>query len=90
MLRKGTDFSRYFRRFSFKGFMKPFMRTKKTKFKNVYTNPRPMTDEDYNYNKAKNQERIDHILDKISKSGYQSLSKAEKDLLFRSSENGKK
>jgi len=70
--------------------MKPFMRTKKTKFKNVYTNTRPMSDKEYNYNRAQDQERIDEILDKISKSGYQSLSKEEKELLFRTSENGKK
>ncbi len=32
---------------------------------------------------ATNQEQIDHILDKISKSGYDSLNQQEKDLLFR-------
>lgn len=35
------------------------------------------------YDKAANQRRIDTILDKISKSGYESLSKAEKDFLFK-------
>lgn len=30
------------------------------------------------------QQKIDIILDKISKSGYESLSKEEKDFLFRS------
>ena len=29
------------------------------------------------------QKKIDAILDKISKSGYESLSKAEKDFLFK-------
>lgn len=33
-----------------------------------------------------NQEEIDAILDKISQSGYDSLSKAEKDILFKASE----
>jgi membrane associated rhomboid family serine protease len=33
------------------------------------------------------QEEIDHILDKISKSGYDSLSKQEKEILFRASNN---
>jgi hypothetical protein len=33
-----------------------------------------------------NQEEIDAILDKISQSGYDSLSKQEKDLLFKASE----
>ena len=34
-----------------------------------------------------NQETVDGILDKISKSGYDSLSKEEKDILFRASQN---
>jgi hypothetical protein len=40
------------------------------------------TDADYNAAKKRKQERIDAILDKISRSGYDSLSKAERDLLF--------
>jgi hypothetical protein len=36
-----------------------------------------------NYDKAARQRKIDSILDKISKSGYESLSKAEKDFLFK-------
>ncbi len=36
-----------------------------------------------NYEKESHQRRIDSILDKISKSGYESLSKAEKDFLFK-------
>lgn len=35
------------------------------------------------YDKASRQKKIDAILDKISKSGYESLSKAEKDFLFK-------
>ncbi len=46
---------------------------------------RPMTDEEYNYKKAVNQEEIDRILDKISKSGYSSLTSREKELLFKTS-----
>ena len=34
-----------------------------------------------------NQKKIDNILDKISKSGYESLSKIEKDFLFKNSDN---
>ena len=41
------------------------------------------TDEDYNYEKKVQQQQMDEILDKISKSGYESLTKEEKDLLFR-------
>ncbi|MBU2903700.1 MULTISPECIES: rhomboid family intramembrane serine protease [Arenibacter] len=36
-----------------------------------------------NYDKESRQRKIDAILDKISKSGYESLSKAEKDFLFK-------
>lgn len=43
------------------------------------------TDEEYNMNAKAKQERIDKILDKISKSGYESLTKAEKDFLFSQS-----
>ena len=49
---------------------------------------RPKSDEDYNLEKKKKQEIIDKILDKISKSGYESLSKKEKDILFNQSKNG--
>ena len=37
-----------------------------------------------NLNKSENQKMIDAILDKISKSGYESLTKKEKELLFKS------
>ena len=46
-----------------------------------------MTDEEYNIRKKRNQEKIDHILDKIAKSGYESLSKEEKEFLFKSGNN---
>jgi phage host-nuclease inhibitor protein Gam len=49
---------------------------------------RTMTDEEYNADAKKRQEEIDRILDKISKSGYDSLSKREKDFLFNQSNNG--
>jgi len=42
----------------------------------------PLSDEEYNYQKKQNEEKINQILDKISKSGYESLSKEEKDFLF--------
>jgi len=35
------------------------------------------------YDKESHQRKIDAILDKISKSGYESLSQAEKDFLFK-------
>ena len=43
---------------------------------------RHQTDAEYNARKRKNQEEIDAILDKIRKSGYDSLSKEEKKKLF--------
>jgi membrane associated rhomboid family serine protease len=43
------------------------------------------SDEEYNMDAKAKQERIDKILDKISKSGYESLTKAEKDFLFSQS-----
>lgn len=48
---------------------------------------RANTDFEYNYEKAKMQEEIDRILDKIAKSGYDSLSKSEKDILFKMGKN---
>ena len=45
-------------------------------------NPRRETDEEYNARQHKNQEEIDAILDKIRKSGYDSLTKEEKQKLF--------
>ena len=50
--------------------------------------PEFKTDEEYNVDKKKRQEIIDLILDKISKSGYDSLTKAEKEFLFDQSKNG--
>ena len=47
---------------------------------------RKKTDYDYNKAKAERQEQINRILDKISKGGYDSLTKEEKDLLFTESQ----
>ena len=44
-----------------------------------------MTDQEYNLKKKKEKENINVILDKISKSGYDSLSKQEKEILFKMS-----
>jgi hypothetical protein len=43
---------------------------------------RPLKDEEYNLSKKEQQMQIDEILDKISRSGYDSLSKEEKSRLF--------
>lgn len=44
---------------------------------------RPLSDDEYNRRRADDQKRVDAILDKISKSGYDRLSKEEKEFLFR-------
>lgn len=46
---------------------------------------KPLSDDEYNNRRAATQEEIDHILDKISKSGYSSLTSKEKELLFKTS-----
>lgn len=51
------------------------------------SNVRMKTDEEYNIEKKTKQEKIDQILDKISKSGYESLTRQEKDFLFNQSKN---
>ncbi len=46
---------------------------------------KPISDEEYNFQKSQQQKRIDMILDKISKGGYDSLTREEKEFLFKSS-----
>lgn len=79
-LRKGKNITKGFDRFMDKVFslFKP-----KDKFKVTYK--RPVSDFEYNKTKVSNQKDIDKILDKIAKSGYDSLSKAEKEILFKNS-----
>ncbi|MGB5942216.1 MAG: rhomboid family intramembrane serine protease [Leeuwenhoekiella sp.] len=59
---------------------------KKSKMKTVYRNTarNKSTTTSSSLSKSEKQKQIDAILDKISKSGYESLSKAEKDFLFQS------
>ncbi len=47
------------------------------------------TDEEYNYEMKQRQVHVDVILDKIAKSGYESLTKAEKEFLFDHSKNAR-
>lgn len=46
---------------------------------------KPKSDYDYNAEKASKQEQVDAILDKIKRSGYDSLSANEKEILFKAS-----
>lgn len=80
--RKGKNMTRGFDRFmdSVFALFKP-----KPKFK--VTHKRAKTDIEYNKEKKDRQEKINKILDKISKYGYNSLSKEEKELLFREKNN---
>jgi membrane associated rhomboid family serine protease len=76
--RKGHDLTRGLNKLldSFFSFFKP-----KPKIK--VSHKRTETDYEYNRRKAEERAEIDRILDKIAKSGYDSLTKEEKDLLFR-------
>lgn len=56
--------------------------TSQSKKKNASRDSRPMSDDEFNRRRADEQKRVDAILDKISKSGYDSLSKEEKTFLF--------
>ena len=82
-LKKGKDFTMRFSRFldMLKGM---FMGGKKMKV--VYKEQgKTKTDQAYNNQKADNQKKVDAILDKISKSGYDSLTGEEKAILFDAS-----
>ena len=67
-------------------------REQKAKMK-VYTNPDsdyvPRDDNEYNAIKKAKQEQVDRILEKISKSGYESLNAKEKAILFNASNTDK-
>jgi membrane associated rhomboid family serine protease len=85
--RKGMNFSGVFGMSWLKRF---FRKMRKSILRVEYNNTgpaygRPLTDDDYNSHKAQRQRMIDDILDKISKSGYESLTSKEKEILFKSS-----
>jgi membrane associated rhomboid family serine protease len=75
--RKGKDITRGFDRF-----MDSFADLFRTRKKMKVTHKRPADDYEYNKQKANEQQELDRILDKISKGGYDSLTKAEKEKLF--------
>ena len=84
LLQKGTDLSLFVTKIiSF--FVNIFKPKKGTPFKKVHRNPtqpQPKTASRIVV-KDKTQQQIDEILDKISQSGYDSLTKDEKEFLFR-------
>jgi membrane associated rhomboid family serine protease len=65
-----------------------FSSSKKSRMKVKYkSSGKRAQDTSYKSRKKEEQDRVDEILDKISRSGYDSLTKAEKDFLFRASNN---
>lgn len=86
-LMQGRDIGAGFSKF-LDGLANAFKRTeKKGPLKTVYRNKTVATKSKAKQNKDNHQRQIDDILDKISKSGYESLSKAEKDFLFKAGKN---
>ena len=83
-----TGFQRFIESISgfFSGLFKP--KSKLTVKRGGASNARFKTDEEFIVEAKLRQQKIDAILDKISKSGYESLTKAEKDFLFQQSKNG--
>ncbi|MEA1785076.1 rhomboid family intramembrane serine protease [Arenibacter sp. GZD96] len=80
----GRDIGEGFSRFldSVGNLFKP-KEAKKAPLKTVYRKQKANAGPSVNYDQETRQRKIDSILDKISKSGYESLSKAEKDFLFK-------
>lgn len=86
-LRKGNDWSLTVVNFLDK-LRSPFKRNKtgRLRVEKKFSRSTVMQDASYNANKRDKQARVDAILDKISRSGYDSLSKEEKDFLFKASD----
>ncbi len=76
--KRGNDITEGFSKFmdNIVNWFKP-----RPKIRKVYSNTR--SDYDFKERKAQNQQRMNDILDKINRSGYDSLTKDEKDYLFK-------
>ena len=89
-LRHGRDIGAWLNRIIdfFVTLFKPGKRMKVTYKKAGATFDAGKTKTDYEYNaaRAERQKAIDHILDKISKGGYDSLTREEKEILFSESQ----
>lgn len=90
-LKNGTDIGAWLNRFIdfIVTLFKPGRRRMKVTYKNAGTQfdaRKTKTDYEYNAAKAERQKAIDHILDKISKGGYDSLTREEKEILFSESQ----
>lgn len=85
-LQKGKDISRWFEGILDRIFT--WFRPGGAKFRVIRNegktrSARVRSDEDFNYERKKRQERMDQLLDKISRSGYDSLTRAERDFLSK-------
>ena len=81
-LRHGRDMGKGFNRI-----LDFFATMFKPRKKHKVTHKKVATEYDYNAIRADHQKHINHILDKISKGGYDSLTKEEKETLFKESQN---
>ena len=81
-LKKGNNIARWFDKIInfFANLFQP-----SSKLKVAYK--KRTSDEEYNEMKIKKQQKMDDILDKISRSGYESLTREEKEFLFKISKN---
>lgn len=81
-LKRGRDFMKGLNNLMF-SFSSLFKRKKKMRVSYRSNPTQRMTDREYNLKKKVEKENINEILDKISKAGYDSLSKQEKEILFK-------
>lgn len=79
-MKKGKDYS-----IAFFNFLELLINTFKVRKKLKHTNKRPKSDYTFNSERSNKQKEIDKILEKIAKSGYDSLNKTEKAALFNAS-----
>ena len=86
-LKKGKDMNAWFERLLDR-ITNLFIRTKGSSFKSKSSTSRGgKSDAQYNYEKKQRGKRLDQILDKIGRAGYDSLSKEDKEFLFRNSKD---
>ena len=83
---KGSDFFGSISN-SFKNIFKKKSPLKANKKQTTTRETPPRNDYDYNEWKVNNEKKVDEILDKISRSGYNSLTTEEKDFLFKQGKN---
>ena len=81
-LKKGRDSGKWLNNFFdwIAGLFKP-----RPKLNVAYRKATKVNDEEYNRKKINQQKEIDRILDKIARAGYESLTKSEKETLFKMS-----